>query len=47
MDLSTGGDIRRRSGKAILARTPIPLGTVPIYQAAVKAIDERGTRSST
>jgi phosphomethylpyrimidine synthase len=40
MDLSTGGDlvrIRRR----ILAATPIPLGTVPIYQAAIKAIDLR------
>ena len=38
MDLSTGGDlpqIRRR----ILARSPVPLGTVPVYQAAIKAID--------
>ena len=40
MDLSTGGDLRRIR-KAILARTPIPVGTVPIYQAAVKAIDRR------
>ena len=40
MDLSTGGDLRKIR-KAILARTPIPLGTVPIYQAAVKAIDRR------
>jgi phosphomethylpyrimidine synthase len=40
MDLSTGGDLRRIR-KAILARTPVPLGTVPIYQAAVKAIDRR------
>jgi phosphomethylpyrimidine synthase len=42
MDLSTGGDIakiRRR----ILSRSPLPLGTVPIYQAAIKAIDRRGT----
>jgi phosphomethylpyrimidine synthase len=38
MDLSTGGDLRRIR-KAILARTPVPLGTVPIYQAAVRAID--------
>jgi phosphomethylpyrimidine synthase len=41
MDLSTGGDIpkiRRR----ILADTPLPLGTVPIYQAAIKAIETRG-----
>jgi len=42
MDLSTGGDLRKIR-KAILARTTIPLGTVPIYQAAVKAIDGRGT----
>jgi len=42
MDLSTGGDLRRIR-RAILARSPIPLGTVPIYQAAVKAIDRRGT----
>jgi phosphomethylpyrimidine synthase len=42
MDLSTGGDLRKIR-KAILARTPIPLGTVPIYQAAVKAIDRRAT----
>ncbi len=40
MDLSTGGDIRRIR-RAILARTPIPLGTVPIYQAAVNAIARR------
>jgi phosphomethylpyrimidine synthase len=42
MDLSTGGDlpsIRR----TILARVPIPLGTVPIYQAAIEAIDRRGS----
>jgi phosphomethylpyrimidine synthase len=42
MDLSTGGDLRKIR-KAILSRTPIPLGTVPIYQAAVKAIDRRAT----
>ena len=40
MDLSTGGDLVRIR-KAILARTPIPVGTVPIYQAAVKALDRR------
>ncbi len=40
MDLSTGGDLKRIR-RAILARTPIPLGTVPIYQAAVLAIDRR------
>jgi len=40
MDLSTGGpivNIRQR----ILAGSPAPVGTVPIYQAAVEA-DERG-----
>jgi phosphomethylpyrimidine synthase len=42
MDLSTGGDLRKIR-RAILARTPVPLGTVPIYQAAVKAIDARRT----
>lgn len=42
MDLSTGGDLVRIR-RAILRRAPIPLGTVPIYQAAVKAIDRRGS----
>jgi phosphomethylpyrimidine synthase len=36
--LSTGGDLGRIR-RAILARTPVPLGTVPIYQAAVKALE--------
>jgi len=40
MDLSTGGDLPRIR-RAILKRTPVALGTVPIYQAAVKAIDSR------
>ncbi|MDP2901152.1 MAG: phosphomethylpyrimidine synthase ThiC [Candidatus Bathyarchaeota archaeon] len=41
MDLSTGGDIdaiRRRIMKA----TPLPIGTVPIYQAAIIAQEKRG-----
>jgi phosphomethylpyrimidine synthase len=42
MDLSTGGNLKRIR-KAILARTPVPLGTVPIYQAAVRAIDRGGS----
>jgi phosphomethylpyrimidine synthase len=42
MDLSTGGDIRKIR-RTILRRTPVPLGTVPIYQAAIKAIDARET----
>ena len=42
MDLSTGGDINdiRRQ---ILDKARIPLGTVPLYQAAIKAIAEHGT----
>lgn len=41
MDLSTGGDLGliRRS---ILERCPAPLGTVPIYQAAIEAIERHG-----
>lgn len=42
MDLSTGGDIRKIR-RAILKKAPIPLGTVPIYQAAIEAIARRGT----
>ncbi len=40
MDLSTGGDLRRIR-RRILARSPFPLGTVPVYQAAIQAIDRR------
>jgi phosphomethylpyrimidine synthase len=40
MDLSTGGDLGKIR-RAILRQAPLPLGTVPIYQAAVKAIDGR------
>ena len=32
MDLSTGGDIPRIR-KAIIAKSPVPIGTVPIYEA--------------
>ncbi|MEN6311627.1 MAG: phosphomethylpyrimidine synthase ThiC [Acidobacteriota bacterium] len=42
MDLSTGGNIGKIR-RTILERTPVPLGTVPIYQAAVKAISRQGT----
>lgn len=41
MDLSTGGDIgqyRRR----ILKESTIPVGTVPIYQAVVETVNEKG-----
>jgi phosphomethylpyrimidine synthase len=42
MDLSTGGDldlIRRE----IIKNTPLPLGTVPIYQAAIEAEKKNGS----
>ncbi|MEW5953864.1 MAG: B12 lower ligand biosynthesis ThiC-like protein BzaB [Bacillota bacterium] len=42
MDLSTGGDIdgmRRQT----LARADIPVGSVPIYQCAIEAIEKRGS----
>ncbi len=42
MDLSTGGDIKKIR-RTILNKAPIPLGTVPLYQAAIKAIEERGS----
>ena len=38
MDLSTGGDIPAIR-QAIIASSPAPIGTVPIYQAAIEAID--------
>ncbi len=41
MDLSTGGDIRRIR-EAILQNSPVPIGTVPIYEALsrVRRIEE-------
>ncbi len=42
MDLSTGGpvaDIRR----LMLSRSPLPVGTVPIYEAAVRAAEQYGS----
>lgn len=41
MDLSTGSDIRGVRC-AILSHCPLPLGTVPIYQTAIEAIEKRG-----
>ena len=41
MDLSTGGDIDL-CRKKILEKSPIPLGTVPIYQAVVETVNEQG-----
>ncbi|MCX7973147.1 MAG: phosphomethylpyrimidine synthase ThiC [Candidatus Aminicenantes bacterium] len=42
MDLSTGGDLQEIR-RQILAASPLPVGTVPIYQAAIEAIDRRGS----
>ena len=40
MDLSTGGDIDAVR-REILLQCPVPLGTVPIYQAAIEAVKTR------
>ena len=42
MDLSTGGDIKKIR-KMILDKARIPLGTVPIYEAAIDAIEKQGS----
>ena len=41
MDLSTGGDIPRIR-KAIIDASPVPIGTVPIYEALVARAPRRG-----
>jgi phosphomethylpyrimidine synthase len=41
MDLSTGSDIDG-SRRAIIKESSIPVGTVPIYQAVVEAIEDKG-----
>jgi len=41
MDLSTGGDIKKIRQK-ILEKASIPLGTVPVYQVGIQAIEQRG-----
>ena len=41
MDLSTGGDITRVR-QAIMKNSSVPVGTVPIYQAAVEAVKSHG-----
>jgi len=41
MDLSTGGDISAIR-QAVVAASSVPIGTVPIYQAGIKAIDGYG-----
>jgi len=40
MDLSTGGDIAAIR-KEVIRHSPIPVGTVPIYEAAVEAVRKR------
>ncbi len=40
MDLSTGGDINAIR-KEIMRHSPIPVGTVPVYEAAIKAAKRR------
>jgi phosphomethylpyrimidine synthase len=42
MDLSVGGNLQQVL-KALLAESTVPLGTVPIYQAAVMAQKEKGS----
>ncbi len=41
MDLSTGGDISAIR-QAIVGSSPLSVGTVPIYQAGIEAIDRHG-----
>src|SRR4030042_2370620 len=41
MDLSTGGDISA-TRRAIIAASPLPVGTVPIYQVGIEAIERHG-----
>jgi phosphomethylpyrimidine synthase len=41
MDLSTGGDIRAIR-QAIIKESNVAIGTVPIYQAGIEAIDRHG-----
>ena len=41
MDLSTGGDIDANR-RAILRESSVPIGTVPIYQAVVETVKDKG-----
>lgn len=41
MDLSTGGDLNKIR-KTIIERSPVPVGTVPVYQAAIESIESKG-----
>lgn len=42
MELSTGGPIRELR-EYILRESPVPVGTVPIYEAVIKAVESRGS----
>jgi phosphomethylpyrimidine synthase len=44
MDLSTGGHLKDMK-KLLLRKSPISVGTVPIYEAAVKAVEVHGSIS--
>jgi phosphomethylpyrimidine synthase len=41
MDLSTGGNLREIR-KTIIRKSTVPVGTVPIYQAAIETVQKRG-----
>jgi phosphomethylpyrimidine synthase len=41
MDLSTGENIRE-TRKVIIEKSPLPVGTVPIYEAAIEAVKKYG-----
>ncbi len=41
MDLSTGGDIDG-TRRMVISQCPVPVGTVPMYQAGIEAIEQRG-----
>lgn len=42
MDLSTGGPIRQVR-KTIIEKSPVSVGTVPIYESAIRAVEKYGT----
>ena len=42
MDLSTGGPIKDLR-RLLLSKSPLSVGTVPIYEAAVRAVEAYGT----
>lgn len=44
MDLSTGGPIKDIRG-VLLSKSPIPIGTVPIYEAVAKVCEQKGSIS--